>query len=164
MSPTRTAAALLALAAVLALGGCDRIAAKLPVKLPAIGAAPFDRDRLESAIDGSFGGVGTCVVIADTASGGRLYRYNAPSDCMRRLPPCSTFKIANSLIGSTRASSRRRRCSGGTATPQPVKAWEQDADMKTAFKNSIVWWYQRVAQAVGKPAYQERLRAFRLWR
>ena len=160
MSPIRTAAALVALAAVLAVGGCDKITAKLPVKLPAIGAAPFDKDRLESAIDGSFGGIGTCVVIADTASGEHLYRYNAPSACMRRLPPCSTFKIANSLIGLDAGVVTPQTVFKWDHTPQPVKAWEQDADMKTAFKNSIVWWYQRVAKAVGKPAYQERLKAF----
>jgi beta-lactamase class D len=32
--------------------------------------------------------------------------------------------------------------------------------MKTAFKNSIVWWYQRVATKVGQDAYRERLKAF----
>jgi bla regulator protein BlaR1 len=41
-----------------------------------------------------------------------------------------------------------------------VSAWEHDADMKTAFRHSIVWWFQRLAAQVGQDRYAERLKAF----
>jgi len=152
----------------LAFGLCLLLAAcgqgvKSPIKLPfgpSAAKGAIDKDKLEAAIDSGFGGTGTCVVIDETASGHEAYRYNTTGVCDARLPPCSTFKVANSLIG----------LDAGVVTPttvfkwdgkaQPIKAWEQDADMRTAFKESIVWWYQKVAQMVGKPAYEERLKAF----
>ena len=160
MKPSRrTAAALSVLAAVLALGACDRIAGKLPAKLAAIGAAPFDTDRLESAIDSSFGGIGTCVVIAETGSGRQLYRYNSPSACMRRLPPCATFEIANDLIGLDAGAVTPQTVFKWDHTPQPVTGWERDTDLQTAFKGSIVWWDQRLAGLIGTAAYRQRLPA-----
>ena len=162
VTPSRT---VFAVAAVLAgvLAGCSPgKPVKLPIKLPGAAgpAGPFDRDRLESAIDGSFGGTGTCVVLAETGSGREVYRYNSNAVCMNPLPPCSTFKIANSLIGLDAGVVNPQTVFKWDRKPQPIKAWEQDADMKTAFKESIVWWYQKVASAVGKPAFEERLKAF----
>lgn len=143
--------------AALALAGCDR--AKAPAVVAGAPAA-FDKAKLEAAIDQKFGGVGTCVVIADTGSGRRLYRYGNHQVCMRQLPPCSTFKIPNSLIGLDAGVVTPTTVFKWDGKPQRVKAWEQDADMKTAFKQSIVWWYQRIARQIGKPGYEERLKAF----
>ena len=144
---------------LLAMGvcGCERAKRAAPV---ASGPVGFDKARLESAIDANFGGVGTCVVIADTKSGRTLYRYGSHTVCMRQLPPCSTFKIPNSLIALDAGIVTPTTVYKWDRTPQPVSAWEQDADMRTAFRQSIVWWYQRVARRVGKPAYEERLKAF----
>jgi len=129
-------------------------------KAPGAGAAAFDKAKLEAAIDNSIGGVGTCVEILDTASGAEVYRYNSNGVCMRRLPPCSTFKIPNSLIALDAGVVTPTTVLKWDGTPQRVSDWQKDADMKTAFRDSILWWYQRVAQQVGKPAYEERLKAF----
>jgi beta-lactamase class D len=152
---TRTALA--AGVAALALAGCGRV--KAPAGTPGAPEA-FDKARLEAAIDSKFGGIGACVVIADTASGRQLYRYGSHQVCMRQLPPCSTFKIPNSLIGLDAGVVTPTTVLKWDGTPQRVSAWEHDADMRTAFKQSIVWWYQRVARQIGKPAYEERLKAF----
>ena len=160
MSACRAAATLLALASTLALAACGpggKVDIKLPVKLP-FGAPAFDHDQLESAIDNSFGGVGVCVVIDDTASGRQVYRYNAPSTCMLRLPPCETFEIANDLIGLDAGLATPQTRFKWDGTPQPVKAWEHDADMKTAFRQSMTWWQQRVAEMAGAPLYQRELK------
>ena len=141
----------------LALAGCGRT--NTPAGA-AGGSATFDRARLEAAIDNKFGGVGTCVVIADSASGRQLYRYGNHQVCMRQLPPCSTFKIANSLIGLDAGVVTPTTVLKWDGTPQRVSAWERDADMRTAFRQSIVWWYQRIARQIGKPGYEERLKAF----
>jgi beta-lactamase class D len=122
--------------------------------------APIDQAKLEAGIDRTMGGADTCVVVADTASGRTLYQYGNAGACMRPLPPCSTFKIANSLIGLDLGLVTPKTVFKWDRTPQPVKAWEADADMATAFKYSIVWWYQRLAQSVGHDRYVEKLKAF----
>ena len=129
--------------------------AKLPGAKPA-----FDKAKLEAAIDSSFGGIGTCLEVLNAASGSEVYRYNSHGVCMRRLPPCSTFKIPNSLIALDAGVVTPMTVFKWDGTPQRVSEWEKDADMKTAFRDSILWWYQRVAQKVGQPAYEERLKAF----
>ena len=156
-------AAAFALLALLALAACSpggKAPVNPPLNLPGLGGPSFDKDKLEAAIDGSFGGIGTCVVIDDTRSGGELYRYNSHAACMRRLPPCSTFEIASSLIGLDAGVVTPKTVFKWDHTPQPVKSWERDADAQTAFKESIVWWRQREAQMVGQGAYRERLKAF----
>jgi beta-lactamase class D len=100
------------------------------------------------------------VAIADTKSGHILYQYGNAGVCMRGLPPCSTFKIANSLIGLDLGVVTPRTVFKWDGRPEPVKAWETDSDMAKAFKYSIVWWYQRVAAQVGHDRYVERLKAF----
>ena len=150
--PGRSIAAALLAAALLA--GCSPTGAG-HARVP-----PIDQDKLEAAIDQSMGGGETCVVVADAGSGRTLYQYGNAGVCMRPLPPCSTFKIANSLIGLDLGLVTPQTVFKWDGTPQPVKAWEGDADMAKAFKNSIVWWYQRLALSVGHDRYVERLKAF----
>jgi beta-lactamase class D len=159
---TRAATAVLLLA-VLALGGCSqggKSAVKLPFKVPGIGAPAFDTDKLEAAIDGSFGGIGTCVVINDTRSGSQLFRYNAPSACMRPWPPCDTFEVPSALIGLETGAITPATVVKWNHTPQPVTGWQHDSDLKSAFRDSIQWWDQALAVKVGQDAYRDRLRAF----
>jgi beta-lactamase class D len=163
VSPPHIRPLLLAASICLVLAACDQSgkpSVKLPIKTPGAEPAGLDKVKLESAIDQGFGGSGTCVVIADTATGAEVYRYNSHTACGRLLPPCSTFKVPNSLIALDAGIATPTTVFKWDGSPQPVKAWEQDADMKTAFKESIVWWYQRVAQKAGVPLYQERLKAF----
>jgi len=74
--------------------------------------------------------------------------------CARRFSPCSTFKIFNTMAG----------LDAGVVTPQTVFAWDgsklpfaswmHDHDLSSAFKNSVVWYYQKVAQGVGEARMQ----------
>ena len=157
----------------LALAGCKPGEVKSPIKLPfdvpgvsqpskASGPPPggFDKARLEAAIDRRFGGVGTCVIIAGTRNGAEAYRYNSNAACMNRLPPCSTFQIANALIGLDAGAITPQTVLKWNGRPQPIKAWEKDADLGAAFKESIAWWHQALAAKVGRSTYQQRLKAF----
>jgi beta-lactamase class D len=146
-------------ACALALAGCERVGAPA---LPGVSRAPppFDAAKLESAIDRRFGGVGTCVIVADTKSGREIYQYGSHTLCRTPLPPCSTFKIANGLIALDAGAVTPATVFKWDGTPQPVSAWERDADLKTAFKESIVWWFQRVARGLGKGVYARRLDEF----
>ena len=158
---TMKARGLVLLAALLALSlaACSKGAA---VKLPRLPGKPpaFDKAALESAIDGSFGGGGTCVIVADTASGAEVYRYNSNTVCTTLLPPCATYAIANDLIGLDAGAITPTTVLKWDRSPQPLKSWERDADMSTAFKETIAWWDARVAATVGLPRVRDRLKAF----
>ena len=149
------AIACIALAAALcACGPGGKI--KLPFKWPH-DKAGFDKDALENAIDGSFGGVGTCVVVDETRSGREVYRYNSHGVCDNKMPPCQTYEIAGDLIGLDAGvidPVSKRKWDGA---PQPVSSWQQDADLKTAFDDSIGWWQARIAQDLGHDTLKQAL-------
>ena len=154
----------LAMAGALALGGCDqaKIPAKLPFKIPFKlpgSDKGFDQTALENAIDTGFGGVGACVIVADTQSGKEVYRYNTNGVCMTRMPPCETYEVAGDLMALDAGLITPTAKLKWDGTPQPVKAWQQDADLGAAFRQSIGWWDARLAQMLGPAALQERLKA-----
>ena len=150
----RTAICLALAAALCACGPGGKL--RLPFKLP--GSHPaFDKDALENAIDNGFGGVGTCVVIDETHSGREVYRYNSHGVCEHKMPPCQTYEIAGDLIGLDAGvidPTSRRKWDG---TPQPMSSWQQDADLKVAFANSIGWWQARIAQDIGRDTLRQDL-------
>jgi len=64
--------------------------------------------------------------------------------------PASTFKICNSLIGlETGAIKDENFVIKWDGIVRPVVAWNKDQDMKTAFRNSTVPYYQELARRVG---------------
>lgn len=65
--------------------------------------------------------------------------------------PASTFKICNSLIGLETAVIKDT----GFVIPwdsvsRPVTAWNRDHNLRSAFQNSVVPYYQEVARRVGR--------------
>ncbi|MBB5644469.1 class D beta-lactamase [Pedobacter cryoconitis] len=65
--------------------------------------------------------------------------------------PASTFKICNSLIAlETGAVKDEHTVSKWDQKERPVPAWNADTDMRNAFKNSTVWFYQELAKRVGE--------------
>lgn len=64
--------------------------------------------------------------------------------------PASTFKICNSLIGlETGVIKDENFVIPWDSVVRPVTKWNKDHDLKTAFKNSAVWYYQELARRVG---------------
>lgn len=63
--------------------------------------------------------------------------------------PASTFKICNSLIGLETGviPDEHFVISWDSVTRNPV--WDKDHDLRTAFRNSTVWYYQELARRVG---------------
>jgi len=129
-------------------------AASGTAKTPAINAEALNR-----IVDASFGGQGTCLTLTDRATGREVYVYGSNTTCMRPLPPCSTFKIANSLIGLDEGVIKPDEVIKWDGKPQTVKSWETDANLETAFKRSMVPWFQRVARQIGHDTYAKRLKA-----
>lgn len=97
-----------------------------------------------------------CFVMLDLSKGERVV-YN-PAGCDERLSPCSTFKIPNTLIGVD--------C-GVLSGPDHLFKWDgvknkrelhnKDHTLRTAMRDSVVWYYQRVASEVGPERMQAAL-------
>nr|WP_068890837.1 penicillin-binding transpeptidase domain-containing protein [Pedobacter panaciterrae] len=65
--------------------------------------------------------------------------------------PASTFKICNSLVsletGVVKDEHVVFKWDGKERSPD---VWNKDTDMRNAFKNSTVWYYQELAKRVGE--------------
>ena len=95
-----------------------------------------------------FAGREGCFVLYD-AHADSYVRYN-PKSCAERFTPCSTFKIANSLIAlQTGVASGPEFSLKWDGVTRPIAAWNQDHNMRSAFANSVVWYYQELARRIG---------------
>jgi len=109
-------------------------------------------DEFEEVDDG-------CFVMLDMATGMTI-RYNARR-CAERFPPCSTFKVPNSLIGLD---------TGVISGPDHTYEWDgiergrdvlnQDHTLRSAIRHSVVWYYQRLAAEVGAETMQNLIDRF----
>lgn len=80
--------------------------------------------------------------------------YNE-KDSQRRVSPCSTFKILNSLIGlETGVVQDENTTFQWNGARYQIPAWNHDQTLATAFQASVVWYYQKVAAGVGKEKMQ----------
>ena len=95
-----------------------------------------------------FEGIQGTFVLLDGQTG-KYTRYNAER-AVRRFAPCSTFKIPNSAIALE---------SGVAPDPDFTLAydpslkqegdWARDHSLRSAFKFSVVWYFQEMARRVG---------------
>jgi beta-lactamase class D len=82
-------------------------------------------------------------------------------ECALRTTPASTFKIPNALIGlDTGVLRDEHQRYAWDGTPKPFEAWQRDHDLTSAFRYSVVWYFQRVAREVGAARYKEALSRF----
>jgi beta-lactamase class D len=78
------------------------------------------------------------------------YSYYNKERCGQHFIPASTFKIFNSLVAlETGVIKDEYEVFKWDSVKRPVTSWNQDQDMKTAFRNSTVWYYQEIARRVG---------------
>lgn len=77
------------------------------------------------------------------------YIFYNPDQFTQAFSPASTFKICNSLIGLETGVIKDEHfvIPWDSIGRNPV--WDKDHDMKTAFANSTVWYYQELARRVG---------------
>jgi beta-lactamase class D len=96
---------------------------------------------------------------------GETVRHN-PIRAAERFVPASTFKIPNSLIALETGvatgpdftipyDSLRMRRDGFWAAE-----WSRDHTLRSAFQNSVYWYYQEIARRVGEPRMIEYLARF----
>jgi beta-lactamase class D len=94
-----------------------------------------------------------CVSVYDTASG-RWQRYN-PVQCAQRLSPASTFKIFNALVGlETSVLDGPDTMLRWDGMERELDEWNRDHTLRTAVRDSVVWYFQDVASMVGKGLMQ----------
>jgi len=75
--------------------------------------------------------------------------YN-PEQFNQTFIPASTFKICNSLIGlETGVIKDEHFVIPWDSVQRTYAPWNKDNDLKSAFKNSTVWYYQELARRVG---------------
>lgn len=75
--------------------------------------------------------------------------YN-PSEFDKAYSPASTFKICNTIIGlETGVIKDENFVIKWDSVTRQNPDWNKDTDLKTAFKNSTVWYYQELARRVG---------------
>lgn len=123
-------------------------------KSPAPTTQPAELD-----LKARFGDYDGCFVLLDLKHD-TLQRYNA-ARCAKRLSPCSTFKIPNSLIGLdtgvVKGADHIRKWDG---VQRSREVFNHDHDLASGFRDSIVWYYQEVAQEIGAERMQRYLDGF----
>ena len=100
---------------------------------------------------------GECVVVAplhgaETVFGG--------DECRRRTLPASTFKIPHALIGLQTGVVTQRSVMKWDGAKKDFPAWERDHSLDSAIKSSVVWFFQRAAEAIGRERELQHLKAF----
>ncbi|HEX8776016.1 MAG TPA: class D beta-lactamase [Pyrinomonadaceae bacterium] len=95
-------------------------------------------------------------------------RYNE-ARCRVRFNPKSTFKIPNSLIGLETGVIRdaefvipwdKQKYPPDGWDTEPFISWKRDHTLRTAFQNSVVWYYRELAKRVGPERMKKYVTAF----
>jgi beta-lactamase class D len=144
--------AAVALAAVFLLAGCAAWPAwaEDPAEFE-----PVDLSRFFEGIDGP----GTFVLLESGT--GRLRVHGAERASTRYLP-ASTFKIANTMIALETGVAEDLDLAlpyDPEATPPQgwwPESWRRDQTMRSAFRDSVYWYYQEIARRIGP----ERMRSY----
>lgn len=118
---------------------------------------------LTSHFPGVDAGDATFVVL--NARSGEIVRHNA-SRASRRFVPASTFKIPNSLIALETgvASGPDHLIMWDSVRPDDggfwASSWSSDHTLRSAMRNSVYWYYQKLARQIGADRMQAYLDQF----
>ncbi len=132
---------------------CVLVGSAMPLSGQSVKTAGVQQERADLRRHfADYKATGTFVLYAVKADS--CIRYN-PERAKRRFLPASTFKIFNTMAaleaGSIPDDTTILRWD---RIDRPVSGWNQDQDMRMAFRNSTVWFYQELARRTG----EERLR------
>lgn len=89
-----------------------------------------------------------------------VWIFTDRTDAKRETLPASTFKILNSLIAlEEKAVSDENETIPWDGIERSffgakMDNWNKETDLKTAFNNSTIWFYEEIAKKVGKRKYQ----------
>jgi beta-lactamase class D len=101
----------------------------------------------------------SCFLLYEVGNG--EVRRNPSTVCAARMSPQSTFKIPHALAGLDAGvlpgADATYRYDG---TPQPFASWRRDHTLASALRNSVVWYFQRLASQLGPARERDYLRRF----
>lgn len=119
--------------------------------VPAARAAAWEEDVVRAALDGREG----ALVVIDTATGEES-RFN-PELASKKLAPCSTFKIWNTLIGLETGvlESADQDFYRWDGVERFVPGWNQNLTLREAFRVSCVPAFQELARKIGSERMKE---------
>ncbi len=89
----------------------------------------------------------------------RYIRYN-PERCSQRFTPCSTFKIPHALIAlETEAVENAEYMIRWDQEQYPTtnRNWARDHTLRTAFRDSAVWYFRETAGKIGEKRMEHHL-------
>jgi beta-lactamase class D len=121
--------------------------------LAAVPAAGQDLSKHFQGIDGTF-------VLLDGQTGA-VTRWNA-ARAEQRFAPCSTFKIPNSaiLLETGTAPDPEFVVKYDPALKASREAWRRDHTLRTAYRDSVLWYYHALARKAGLPAVARLVKQF----
>lgn len=100
-------------------------------------------------LDTYFSGYRGCFFLIEETNNRRII-YNQ-NDLEKRVTPCSTFKIVNSLIGlETGVLKDENTMIAWDGTKYDYPIWNRDQTLKTAVQSSVVWYFKEVARRIGE--------------
>lgn len=100
----------------------------------------------------------SCFLLYDEQQG-RTTRE--PSEaCSTRVTPASTFKIPHALAALDAGVVAARDTLQYDGSPLPFERWKRDHDLGSAMRDSVVWYFQRIAARLGREREQGYLKAF----
>ena len=130
-----------------------RLLAALFLVGAAVPAAGQDLSRHFQDIDGTF-------VLLDGQTG-RYTRWN-DARAARRFAPCSTFKIPNTaiLLETGAAADAEAVVRYDPALKASRDAWRRDHTLRSAYRESVLWYYHALAKKAGMPAVARLVKQF----
>ena len=121
---------------------------------PALSATPSTLTNAQ--ISNEFKGYTGAFILKDLSDGSTV-RFNDKL-LKERENPCSTFKIVNSLIaldsGVLKVKDSTMKWDG---KKREIETHNKDQDLQSAMTNSVVWYFQRVAEKIGKERMEQYL-------
>src|SRR5687768_2628606 len=107
-----------------------------------------------------FEGIDGTFVLLDGQTGGFTRWNEARAD--RRFAPCSTFKIPNTaiLLETGAATDAEFVVKYDPALKATREAWRQDHTLRSAYRDSVLWYYHALTKKAGLPAVARLVKQF----
>ena len=104
-------------------------------------------------LDTYFNGYAGTFVLFDEQN--NEYAIYNEKQSIKRIPPCSSFKVFNSLIGlETGVIQDENTIIKWDGTIYPIASWDKDNTLASAISNSVIWYYKELAARVGNKRMQ----------
>ncbi len=104
----------------------------------------------KSGVDSLFNNNYTGCIVVYNETLKNIFIYDS-ARAEKRFSPASTYKIFNTLLalesGIAKDSTHQIKWDGNKHS---IPSWNRDHSLNSAFKNSVVWYYQSLARSIGK--------------